>query len=153
MIIADIFTVPFFLISYYWSPKLRIIDLVVHEVLKVGDHWLRGRVTNRIRSTIKVHRSSLLLFSGLVLGSLKWFSLLRFLAARSPKDWRKFKVRFHGKLQSALHKRVLYIGHHMEHEVRGYWMTKLNGGSTPSLSAFDPESATGLWCKKINHRP
>ena len=24
---------------YYWSTKLKAIRLVVHEVLKVGDHW------------------------------------------------------------------------------------------------------------------
>ena len=50
-------------------------------------------------------------------------------------------------------KRALYIGHHMEHEVWRFWMTKLDAGLMTSLPASDPGSAAVWGSKRINPRP
>ena len=45
------------------------------------------------------------------------------------------------------------IGHHMEHEVWRFWMTKLDAGLMTSLPASDPGSAAAWGSKRINFRP
>ena len=87
--------------------------------------------------------------SGLVLGDsicprTNGVSLLHRIASVAPLS----------KLQT-MSNSVLYtyIGHHMEHNVGRFWMTKLDAGLMTSLPASDLGSAT-FWCsKRIKPRP
>ena len=48
---------------------------------------------------------------------------------------------------------ILYIGHHMEHEVRRFWMTKLDAGLITPLPASDSGSSAAWGSKRINLGP
>ena len=85
---------------------------------------------------------------GLVLGDsirpcTNGISLLHRIASAAPLS----------KPQTMYQQRVLIIGHYMEHEVRRFWMTKLDAGLITPLPASDLDSSAVWGSKMINPRP